>query len=35
MVENSLISGVETVVAMVSGLAPGSEAETEIVGISI
>ena len=35
MVENSLIRGVETVFAMVSGLAPGSEVETEMVGISM
>ena len=34
MVENCLISGVATEVAMVSGEAPGSWAETETVGKS-
>ena len=34
MVENCLISGVATELAMVSGEAPGSEAETEITGNS-
>ena len=34
IVENSLISGVATEVAIVSGEAPGSCAETEIVGKS-
>ena len=34
MVENCLISGVATELAMVSGAAPGSEAETEITGKS-
>ncbi len=34
MVENSFSSGVATDDAMVSGLAPGSEADTEMVGKS-
>ncbi len=34
MVENSFSSGVATDAAMVSGLAPGREADTEIVGKS-
>ena len=34
MVENSRSSGVATADAMVSGLAPGSEAFTEMVGKS-
>ena len=34
IVENCLISGVATDVAMVSGEAPGNEAETEITGKS-
>ena len=35
MVENSFSSGVATADAMVSGLAPGSEAATAIVGKSM